>query len=301
MSLINSSFSAQAVAPSGKIDRTKFNSGITFLKNYFPNFNFNDSIYSIHRNMAGKDYLRSSELIESLNNDDIDLVWSIRGGFGASRVLPYLKHNIKIKNPKKRLIGYSDITAYQLFLYENYGLKGISGGMIQVDFPIDENSTSIQWLLSLIKNNTSEFNMPPEVQYNSKVEFDGVIIGGCLSVITKLFGTPYVPSFKDKILFLEDVNEPIYKLDGYFSHLKNAGVFDEIQGVVLGQFTNSNDEVESNYLDKLYELYDEYFFTNKIKTLYNFPIGHFKGTYPLPIGYKSKITQSKLVFVNDNL
>lgn len=285
----------QAIAPSGKINKELFLSGKLFLEKYFTEIIFNDFIFSRFRNMAGKDQLRSEELIYAISNEENDIVWAIRGGFGSSRSLPLL-NEIKTDLSNKLLIGYSDITAYQLFFYEKYKMKSISGAMIQVDFPTDVTSKHFTWMYSLIKNDYSEFTYPKNILFKNFIPLNGIILGGCLSIISKTLGTPYSVTFSNKILFLEDVSEPIYRLDGYFSHLKNAGVFYDIQGIILGQFTAPETSNTKNYKKELLELFDEYFFSENIPAIYNFPIGHILGTFPLPIGFNAEISKDKLVF-----
>jgi len=281
----------KCIAPSGKINREKFLAGKSFLETLFA-LSYSDAVFSAKRNMAGTDQDRLDDLVSGLTDPNVQVLWAIRGGFGATRVLPMLPKDLPISSDKV-LIGYSDITAYQLCLYHYYGLKSISGPMVQVDFPMERDAVSFRWMLDFLNELNGRFMLPKHCKFFNAEKLEGILLGGCLSVITQLIGTPFLPSFKNKLLFLEDVNEHIYRIDGYFSHLKNAGLLNDISGIVLGQFSPPESITDTTqYSSDLGALIYEYFIARSIPVLMNFPIGHFQGTYPLPIGYNVCFTHN---------
>jgi muramoyltetrapeptide carboxypeptidase len=287
----------QAIAPSGKINPQKFESGRNNLQHYVDcEIRYHhDVVNGVFRGMAGEDTHRLNDLLHALTSSDIDIAWAIRGGFGATRLLPQIPTNLDIKS--KLLIGYSDITAYQWILYKYYQFQSISGHMIQVDFnDTDRKSDDYAKLISLIQNDKSIFEMPDQVEFYNWKSINGPIIGGCLAVISKMMGTPYVPDLNNHILFLEDTDEPIYRIDGYFSHLFNCGVFDNISAVIFGQFSPPNGVDKVLYLNDLKTVFLEYEKMINKPIIWNFPIGHIPKIFPLPIGYTAYINRDQLEF-----
>jgi muramoyltetrapeptide carboxypeptidase len=288
---------AKAIAPSGKINSEKFDLGRQHLTSLLDvEIQYSENVYEQFRGMAGLDSNRFDDLISCLTDDSIDILWAIRGGFGATRLLPNIPDNLSINS--KLLIGYSDITAYQWLLYKYYQMKSISGHMIQVDFPdMTDKQDQYDKLFSLIRNETSRFDMPESVDVQHwENQIEGPIIGGCLAIISKLMGTPYVPNLDGHILFFEDIDEPIYRIDGYLSHLYNSGLFDHVAGIIFGQFTPPDDADKDKFAADLHDVLTEYREMIKKPVIQNFPIGHIKHIFPLPIGYQSTITRTHLEF-----
>jgi muramoyltetrapeptide carboxypeptidase len=279
-----------AIAPSGLINQEKFHKALNYLKENENDVIFSDQVYEQFRNMAGNDTSRLEALLEALSSD-INLVWAIRGGYGALRLLSKIPKNIKIP-PYKILIGYSDITAYQLILYKYYGLKGISSHMIQVDLPLADNEES-KHFISLIENDISKLQIK-DVSILNEQKTEGIILGGCLSIISKMLGTDFLPSFKNKILFLEDVNEEHYKIDGYLAHLKNAGVFEDLNGIIFGKFRMNTDN--SHYDIDLSDLITEYFSDYNYPVIWDLAFGHIKNMIAMPIGYYCILENRQLIF-----
>lgn len=283
-----------AIAPSGLINREKFKEVVSYLEKYDNHVSFSGQVYEKYRNMAGKDELRLKSLIEALESDS-DYVWAIRGGFGALRILNEIPSNLKIKN-KLLLIGYSDITAFQLYLYKLYGLKSISSHMLQVDLPFEKND-STKHFISLLENKKTELILDRDVSYKNPAKTSGIILGGCLSIISRMLGTKHLPDFRDKILFLEDVNEELYKIDGYLAHLKNAGILNKLRGIIFGKFMlNNGDEIKEVDIKDLLE---EYFSEYTYPIISNLSFGHIPNMIAMPIGYTCTMKKEKLVFVND--
>ena len=119
----------------------------------------------------------------------------------------------------------------------------------------------------------------------------GTLLGGCLSLVCHLLGTPFSPDFKGSILFLEDVGEQPYKIDRYFAHLKQAGVFDKISGLILGEFLDCEDDDERSFT--INDLIDQYFSKATFPVIKNFPYGHGDVKFSMPVGMATTLDTDK--------
>ncbi len=246
---------------------------------------------SAHRGyLAGDDQLRAEELNHYLQRTDIRAIFCARGGYGCLRLLPLLDYAAATHAPKL-LIGYSDITALHLALLHHAALPGLSGPMVAIDWPLIDPATE-QCFWELARGTTPDPLKPigstsPRVLQPGTAE--GLLIGGTLSVLVRLIGTPYLPDLTGAILFLEDVGEAPYRLDGMLAQLRLAGVLDRLAGVVLGHFTDCSLNVSTPSLT-LEEVLHDYFGTASYPVVADFPYGHVAIKNTLPVGVRARLT-----------
>lgn len=196
-----------------------------------------------HGYLAGSDKDRAADINAFFADDSIRAVLPIRGGWGSSRVLPYLDFDVIGRNPKI-LLGYSDITALLLAVHARTGLITFHGpnGLGRWD------AWSIEYVKRVLFNaeavtmeNRKELSdRNALVQIENRVQVitpgtaTGRLLGGNLTVLTAILGSPYLPAWDGAILFLEDVGEDLYRVDRMFTQLKLAGVLEKIRGFVFG-------------------------------------------------------------------
>ena len=212
-----------------------------------------------HFYLAGTDQRRAMELNTALSDSDIKAIFSIRGGYGCARLMPMI--DFRPNNNLKILCGFSDLTVLILALHKVIpNLTTIHGPHIatqQFTRPDAEGDLTRSRLKELLFK--PESVLVDGIEVINSGNASGPIIGGCLSLIVSLIGTPYEPDFKGKILFIEDVDESPYKIDRMITHLKLAGIFDQVNGVVLGDMqgcTAPNLEL----MDIIGELFEQYSF-----------------------------------------
>jgi len=242
-----------------------------------------------HGYLAGSDALRAEELNHYLRQRDISAIFCARGGYGCLRLLPLLDYEAAARMPKL-IIGYSDITALHLALLARAGVPGLSGPMVAIDWPILDIETETRFWelargaapdpLQLVGQATLQVLRPGKAE--------GPLIGGTLSVLVRLLGTPYLPELTGAILFLEDVGEAPYRIDGMLAQLRLAGVLDRLSGVVLGQFTACYPTSESPSLT-LNEVLEDYFGQAPYPVVFGFPYGHQPQKNTLPIGTRARL------------
>jgi len=223
------------VAPAGPSDRAAFETGLAVISGRYA-ARYDESILSRQRYLAGDDDRRFKELVTALADPDVKAVFCARGGYGAMRLLPRLaawagKHTGRLIAAKP-LIGFSDITALHLWLQSN-GLASIHAPVLtQLGRLPAENPRR---LFSLLESSAPASPLEGTDTYVEGT-VEGPLLGGNLSVLTRLLGTPFMPSLEGAVLLLEDLSEQPYRLDRMWMHLELAGVFRQVRGIVLGQF-----------------------------------------------------------------
>ena len=252
---------------------------------------FAEHLLEKNRFLAGTDEERAGDIHSLLKNPEVDILLALKGGYGSGRLLDLLDYNL-IKEHPKPLIGFSDTTALQLGIYAKTGLISYTGLSPRrditetgVDFLIEQ---SFNMYLSQKSFSVSLQNM------GKQKETEGILIGGTLSLIDELIGTPYQPDFTDKILFLEDVMEEPYKIDRMLTHLRLAGIFNQVKAVIFGDFYQciSSDKEDGTIQDVLEDFHTRFM---NVPMYQGLNYGHGPSRLILPIGVKGCINKENIL------
>lgn len=185
---------------------------------------------------------RVADIHSCWKDNSIDMIIAVRGGYGSAHLLPYLDWGL-LKKRKLPFLGYSDLTAIHLAFYAKGIGTPISGPMIQ-NFSTIENDEYTKTSLSNAFN--KEYKILPlsgkKIRVLKQGKAAGSILPVTLSVLVTLIGTEYLPDMKNCILLAEDINEPVYKLDRYFTQLKQTGILGNLSGLMLGSFKRCGNE-----------------------------------------------------------
>jgi muramoyltetrapeptide carboxypeptidase len=261
------------VAPAGPFDRPSFEVGLGVIgQRYSPVFR--SDLYESWRYLAGSDSRRAEELARALTDRNARAVFCARGGYGAMRLLPSLP---LADTAPTALVGFSDITAVHLPL-QGLGRVTIHGPVLT---HLGKQPPEVQeYLFRLLESPEPPPPLEGKASYVPGV-VDGPLLGGNLSVFSRLLGTPYMPSLEGAVLFLEDVGERPYRLDRMWTHLRLAGVFSRVRGIVLGDFTGC-EEKDASYgsVEVLRSLAEE----TGLPCAAGFPVGHDIPNYPIALG-----------------
>ncbi|WP_178371855.1 S66 peptidase family protein [Desulfacinum infernum] len=235
------------------------------------------------RYLAGSDADRAVDLIRALTDPSVDAVFAIRGGYGSSRLLPRLPFGSFPEKPKI-FCGYSDIT----FLHAALG--ALTGwitfhGPNAIEFA-DDPIVFEETLAYLSGSRPLEWHLSDE-QILQEGKASGIVAGGNLTCFSHLMGTPYAPSLEGALLLLEDKAEPTYRVDRMLMHLKAAGVFHRIGGIIGGTFTDCGDP------DEIRMLLREYSAPRSIPVVLGLPFGHGARNHVLPLGARFTLDTSK--------
>lgn len=248
---------------------------------------YGQSIGLKHHQFGGTDTQRAKDLQKQINNPEIKAIWCAKGGYGTTRILDDIDFNPLKKQPKW-IIGYSDITALHLHL-QNLGLVSLHAQM-----PVDMQKKSDKTRESLQQ---SLFAKPFDINYKSEFSnisgfCKGQIIGGNLSVLYSVLGSHSVPDFKNKILFIEDLDEYLYHIDRMMLSLKRQGLLNDISGIIVGSMTDMNDN-NTPFGQTAQDIVAHY--TNKlnIPVAYDCPVGHGFENLSLTLGLEIKLRVNK--------
>ena len=236
----------RVVSPSGPCDADKLDASRRFLEKRGFSVSFGENVLRKRGYLAGIDKERLSDLVSALEDPDVDIIWFSRGGFGSVRILKDLPRYHRRK--EKTLIGYSDATAIFSWAEKSpklWALYGPSFSEVHDSAAVDYPSLwdALEWKPFSVRGKPSD-------------PFDGefTVTGGCLSVLSSLAGTRYFPDLDGRFLFLEDVNEPMYRIDRMLTHLSLAGAFENAEGIILGNFSNIGDGTEKDVYIREWEL-----------------------------------------------
>lgn len=234
--------------------------------------------------MAGDGDERAKWVNRMFADPEVDAIFCVRGGDGSSRLMPYLDYETIKANPKI-FVGYSDVTNIHMALNQICGMVSFHGPMISsnmIDGLTDEESTS--FFDTINAESDFDYQNPNgyEIKKLKRGKAIGNLVGGNLSLLSASIGTPFEVESEDNILFIEEVCEPMSKIEKWIFHLKNAGKFDKCRGIVLGQFTKVENEEEPSYDENevtLAALRDL-----DIPVVCNVQSGHGKPMMTLPLG-----------------
>ncbi|MBU3191729.1 LD-carboxypeptidase [Clostridium bowmanii] len=236
--------------------------------------------------LSGSDELRAKDINRMFEDNTIDAVFCLKGGYGTPRILDKLDYDMIKENPKI-FIGYSDITAIHIVLNQKCDLITFHGPMAASDMLGDFDEFSKKSYLNAITsiNPLGEIDNPIGFEIKSMVPgvASGKIVGGNLSLIASTIGTPYEIDTLGKILFLEDVDEFTYSVDRMLTQLRLSGKLEDCVGIILGNFTNCLPQYE-DFDHTLMEVFNDIILKAKKPTIYNFMAGHCSPKITIPLG-----------------
>ncbi len=242
-------------------------------------------IYDKKDYLAGEDNARLEDLHAMLEDQETKAIFCTRGGYGSLRLLDKIRYDL-IEKTQKIIVGYSDITALLMAVHKKTGLITFHGPMVRgLANDEDRNWKSLLRLLS--SRNPITLGLD-ECSLLVPGKATGPLIGGNLSLICHLLGTPFLPSFDGCILFIEDIGEALYRMDRMLTHLVLTGKINGIIGLIAGQFEGCGDNADVNLL--LNKLVTEL----EIPLVAGFPIGHGEKNIALPIGQTAVLDTERM-------
>ena len=273
------------VAPAGPVDRARLARGIARLSaaGFVPETG--EGILSRDGYFAGDDAHRAAQLDWALTLPEARAVMAARGGYGAARLLPLVDWRVLARRPRL-LVGYSDVTAFLAFVSTRLGIPSVHGPMAAADLALRPDDEALDAFARLAAGRVTPrepWGRPCERLRGGAAE--GILSGGCLSVVTALLGTPYEPDFRGALLFLEDVKENAYRLDRMLTQWIQAGRLSRIAGIVAGRIQpvggETEDDVRKAFADAGRRL--------SVPVWYGFPAGHDGQNFALPFGVRARI------------
>ncbi|MEO8399523.1 MAG: LD-carboxypeptidase [Ignavibacteriaceae bacterium] len=285
------------IAPASFITEDELKESIKNLESLEFKVAYTKNILAKYGYLAGTDEQRASDVNEMFERKDIDGIVCARGGYGCARILPLLNYEL-IKNNPKILIGYSDVTALLYGIYKKTGLVCFHGPVGISTF----NNFSTEYFNDVLIYPHSDLTLFNSDEDKEDDEFKvatirsgsakGKLVGGNLSIVVSLIGTPYDIESEGKIIFLEEIGEEPYRIDRMLTQMIQAGKFNNAAGIALGVFKNSKSKEEKSGIASSFTLNEVLFdrlSSLKIPVLYGLSFGHITNKFTLPFGIEAEL------------
>ena len=228
------------------------------------------------------------EILDKLLKSNTKILWSFRGGYGIDKIMPYIVKENYSKTNKKIIVGYSDLTALQIYFSQEYGWKNISGCMLKEYFDKDKSNKSKETIYKYLSGKIKYLKLyklkPLNKLAENTNEINGKTTGGNMTSIQSGIGTNWQIYTKNKIVFLEDVNINGYQIDRILTHFKNIGLFNKVKAIIFGDFGNNkqNIKVLQHFANSI-----------SIPVFQTNEFGHHKENLPIGINFDGEIKKER--------
>jgi muramoyltetrapeptide carboxypeptidase len=278
------------VAPASSFKRDEFEAGCEALRRMGYKPVYSESIFAHDLYFAGSPERRVQEFEEMVERDDVKAIVCARGGYGANYLLPLLDLR-KLAAKPKIIVGYSDITSLLTYFCDAGGSVAFHGPMVAKDFARAAGVDLASWqnALSGAENWRIDSNADSGAKSLASGSAEGVLYGGCLSMLVASLGTPYEIKTDGTILFIEDVGTKPYQIDRMLMHLKLAGKFVGVRGIVFGEMLDCIQGQDQHY--NLEEVVMRVVGDLGVPVAYGLRSGHVsRQNITLPIGVRAALT-----------
>jgi muramoyltetrapeptide carboxypeptidase len=256
---------------------------------------YGDHLFDRYGYLAGRDEDRAADINSFFANPEVAAVLALRGGWGCNRLLPLLDYGV-IRNNPKILMGMSDITGLLVGVHAKTGLVnfyGPTGGSSWNEFTTD-NARRVLFDGETVTMRNKVGTADRLVQVDNRVltitggTVRGRLLGGNLTVLAAMMGSDYLPDFDGSILFVEDLNEEIYRVDRMLTQLALAGVLGKVAGFVFGDCKNCDPGSGYGSLT-LMEVLADHIGPLGVPAWYGSMIGHIADKFTVPLGVNAEI------------
>jgi muramoyltetrapeptide carboxypeptidase len=236
------------VAPASNVKRGDLEAGCDALRRAGYRPIYSDSILDKDLYFAGSVQRRARELEEMFERDDVEAIICARGGYGANYLFEALDWE-KIKSHPKIFVGYSDVTTLLTYFLDRAGLVTFHGPMVAKDWAHEDGVDLASWQAALAGTSPWEVHLEGNSGATGLMDgaAEGILYGGCLSMLVASLGTPYEIQTAGTILFLEDVAAKPFQIDRMLMQLKLAGKLDEVRGIIFGEMLDCRQTANQEY------------------------------------------------------
>lgn len=266
------------LATARKVDMAPLEPAIKLLKSWGLNLVIGKTIGLDNNQLAGQDWQRAQDFQNMLDNPSIKAIWTAKGGYGTVRMIDRLNF-AKFKQHPKWLVGFSDFTVMHSHV-NNFNIATLHS--IACISAAGATPEAIEGLRKGLMGGKIEYNIEPHA-FNKTGRAHGELIGGNLSVLYSIMGSPSEVDYKGKIIFIEDLDEYLYHIDRMMMNLERNGYFKDVKGIIIGGMTKMRDNDipwGHDALEIIQDITKEY----NIPICFNFPAGHIKDNRALVFG-----------------
>ena len=275
------------VAPGAAVDEAAVHAGTHVLERAGYRVLIGESVMRQKGYLAGSDADRLADLVDMFTDAKVRAIVAARGGYGSGRLLPRFDPAIAQRSPKI-FVGYSDLTFLLIQLVQRAALVAFHGPMV---VGLDQNPAGAAGLLGLLTGDRAGWNLSAETIIQPGTA-EGVIVGGCLSVLVATLGTPYAIETAGRLLFIEDVNEKPFRIDRMLTQLRQAGKLDDVAGVIFGEMTGCTSGPGESV--GVRDVIREAFAAARFPVVFGLGSGHGSGTTTLPLGIRARLAGERL-------
>jgi muramoyltetrapeptide carboxypeptidase len=283
------------VSPSGPVKKEVLIRSISTLEEMGFKVKMGQHVLDRKDYLAGTDSNRAGDINSMFADDSVKGIFCVRGGYGSTRILDRLDYRLIKRNPKV-FMGYSDITAIHIALARKVGLVTFHGPMVaEMTEKFPEYNKAYMHKALFSGTGPGEIENPPgesPIRVLNPGTAEGPVIGGNLSLICSTIGTEYEIDTAGCIFFVEEIGEPPYKIDRMLNHLRMAGKFKDVKGIIFGQWTGCKDKKNPEHsVDRVLE---EIALGQNKPCLSNLMIGHGRYNITIPLGCRAVIENGRL-------
>lgn len=246
------------------------------------------TLHQRYNQFAGTDDERLEDLQKMLDDSTIKAIFSARGGYGSSKIIDGLSFR-KFRKFPKWIIGFSDITAVHCHLHR-LGFESLHATMPKL-FGSEGAENALDTLKKALWGEELNYEVAKH-PFNRIGKTQGEIVGGNLCLLAHLIGSKSELNTRNKILFIEDVEEYYYNLDRMMVQLKRAGKLTHLAGLIVGQFTDLKDNETSSFGKNYFEIINDYVAEYAYPVCYDFPVGHVDDNRAMIIGRQASLQVS---------
>lgn len=270
-------------APASPISREAWEAGVRVLEDWGFRVVVTSEVFADRPYGQPIDREAAQRFQDIWENPEIKVVMGVRGGYGSLKILPYLDMDRLARQPK-RLVGFSDLTNLLLTLHQRLGLVTFHGPTLAhlAEISPEARESCLWWLGA---PGPGQFNLAGLKELHPGTA-EGPLLGGNLTTLCHLLGTPYAPRLTGALLFLEDHNEALYRLDRLAHHLLLSGVLEGVAGILLGSFTGGSSQAQA---EEVLALAFEHL---RVPVAAGLPVGHQPENYTLPLGAPARLDTS---------
>ena len=275
---------AGIIAPASPVNQSEISEGLKLLESFPLKIRLGRHLYDHLNYLAGSDNDRVSDIHQMFSDPEIKAIFCARGGYGSARLLNDIDFDLIRKNPKI-IVGFSDLTALLLAIFNKSGLITIHGPTLS-DLPKSINWEHLSRLIARSYKPQIFFKQGKEI---NKGTARGILLGGNLSTLCSLLDTPFLPSFEGVILFLEEKGESPYKLDRMLTHLLLSGRLDRLSALIIGQIEDCGEMeiINSMLQERLGRL--------TMPVVAGLPVGHGNENISLPLGLPAVLDTERML------
>lgn len=285
-------------APARKISKSEIIPAIAWLKSVGFNVFYDERLFAEDHQFAGEDAVRAAYIQDLLDNDNVKAIWCVRGGYGSARIIDQLDFTHFQQHPKW-ICGYSDITVFHSHIQRHFGIATLHATM-PINVTEDRLQTPVlQSFLNALMGKTLTYEIANH-PLSRLQPFSGILVGGNLSMLYSLMGSPSDIDTTDKVLFIEDLDEYLYHIDRMVLNLKRSGKLSRIKALLIGHLSDMHDNTIP-FGKTAEEIVADHCRDLDIPVVFNVPAGHLPDNRAFRMGCKTEGYFQDNKFIINNL